>query len=460
MDNNSNIDKELRYDIINQTLENSEIPLFWCEKGRFIMLNAAFCQLTGYTKEELLGLNFDDITAINGKQTPLNSLFTNNQEREAQVFIWVLKTKDERKVSTEIRLTRLYEHNIPYYFGIIRNLSDKETNVDLFEEEKESLRMALRFSSQGMWEWNINADETYYSPEYYEMLGYENDAFNPNYRNWAAMIHPEDVDKAVAIWDDFENSDNDTYHDEFRLKKKSGEYIWVSTEGRVMQRDETGKPLRIIGIVANIHNRKLAEIKIQEQTQKLVDYAFFNSHNLRAPLSTILGLVEVLKFEQTEEVINSLEIVSKQLDQVVHEINNILIGDSAELSANTKFGPVKKISLVGEDKIFHIVYKKTFEKYATGIETTTHQKAVKVLELLQSKILETDLILIDLSNDADAWGLLTEFEKLENRIPIYLLTDSIKINDALMASKYKTVKGILLKPLSKQSLLNVINLHP
>ncbi len=446
-----------RYAIIDQTLEHSEIALFWCDKDRIIMLNRSFCLLTGFSKEELLKKNFDDISSKTPRQLSINEIFSNTTDREYHIFTWIIATADKKTVSVELRLTRFFlGDDKPYYFGLVRNLSKRDDNEGLFSENVQRLSLAMQVSRQGMWEWNTVPNETFYSKEYYAILGYEDNAFVPSHINWQADLHPDDLDIATTIWDDFVASKSDRYTDEFRLKTKSGHYIWVHSEGMVIDRDADGDAIRIVGIVANINEKRLNEIKVQEQTQKLIDYTFFNSHRLRAPLSSILGLAEILKHEYSPEIVASLDKVSKQLDEVVHEINQILVGDTSGYKLNAQ-SPIRKVSLVGEDKVFHIVYKKTFERFANKVETTSHQMAAKVLEMMKEKVLDTDLIILDMNTNIDVWEFLDGIQYLHNIKPVYLLTNDVTMHDAIKASEYDCVKGILLKPMGRQAIINFIS---
>ncbi len=447
-------DNVSQFQIIDETFKHSGIPMFWCDSSSFIIANTSFLTLTGFTEEELFKRHFNDLSQEQSSQLLLEEIFP-SLKRDFKIITWVLETAAGKSISLELRITQFLIGEKIYYYGVVRNLSAKLPQVPVFTEESERLKIALRASKQGLWDWNAIADETLYDDEYYELLGYTPTDFEPNYTVWVEMLHPEDIDKAVIIWEDFVKNNKEEYSDEFRLKKKDGSYIWVTTKGKVINRDKEDKPIRIIGVVQDINTRKENEIKIQAQTQKLVDYAFFNSHRLRAPLSSIMGLAELLKHEYSQEIVENLDNVSHQLDDVIHEINKILVGDSFDYKQlqNTS---IKKISLVDNDKLLHVVYKKTIERYTENIEITAYDRAKQILELLSNKMLNTDLILLDVDSDFDVWDFLTEFSKLKTETPIYLLAKNIALVDTIKATKFNSVKGILLKPLNKQALMNLI----
>lgn len=451
----SNISEEnSRLNIINETFNHSAIPMFWCSSKSFIIFNKAFLSLTEYTDKELLSKHFNELSNDQIAQLKLEELFFTN-EREFKITTWVIANASGKTISLELRITQLIVNGEYYYYGVVRNLSSLTPQVPVFIEDKKRLEIALKASKQGLWDWNVGANETFYDKEYYSLLGYDVNDFSPNYEIWLDMLHPDDVDRAVTIWEDFVSSGKNEYQDEFRLKKKDGSYIWVTSKGLTIDKNKENKPVRVIGVVQNINDKKLDELKIQVQTQKLIDYTFFNSHRLRAPLSTIMGLAELLKHEYSTEIVENLEQVSHQLDNVIHEINQILVGENLNYK-NYQNNPIKKISLIDNDKLLHVVYKKTIERYTNNIEITAYERAKQVLELLENKTLNTDLILLDIDSAFDIWGFLDEFDKTEVQTSIYILAKNIAITDTIKVAHYNCVKGILLKPLDRKTFTTLI----
>lgn len=451
----SNITEDLDIlGIINETFTASDIPMFWCDESSFVIVNNSFLKITEYTKEELLKKSFNSIASKLTKQLLLEEIFA-SKERSYKIITWAIETCAQKTVSLELRLTQFFVEGNKFYYGVVRNLSSPQPQTPIFIENEMRLQLALEASGQGLWDWNPTTNETFYSKEYYAILGFENNAFEASYETWLENLHPDDEDTAVAVWEDFITTGKQLYSSEFRLRKKDGSYLWVCSQGKVITKDKKGVPIRVIGIVKNIHAKKTAELNALAQTQKLIDYAFFNSHQLRAPLSSILGLTEILKHEYSTEIIESLEQVSKELDERIHEINQILVGDSFNYK-KLQNNPLKKISLVDNDKILHVVYKKTIERYGNNIEITAYERAKQILELLNTKTLNTDLILLDIDSTFDVWDFLDAFTKTKSKIPIYLMAKNIALTATIKATNYECIKGILLKPIDKKAFENLI----
>jgi PAS domain S-box-containing protein len=103
-----------------------------------------------------------------------------------------------------------------------------------------NFRKGLMFQNikQGYWYWNRKTDETYYSPEYFTILGYEVNEFEPSFKQWMSLIHPDDRTKIIETQEKFLNNEIAEYDSEFRVRKKNGEYIWILNRGYRLEKDE------------------------------------------------------------------------------------------------------------------------------------------------------------------------------------------------------------------------------
>jgi PAS domain S-box-containing protein len=447
-----------RYTIIDETFEHSPFPMFWCTDFTFVMANIAFCNLAGYTREQLTVISFNDLIPKGSPQMLLNEIFDETDQRDYKIITRELATYTNQTVPVELRITRVYlENGEKYYYGVIRSLQNNNEANDLFKEQQQILNLALAAARQGIWVWNAKNNETKYNTYAFNILGYPKEQETPQEEEFLKMLHPDDVDTCILIWDSFLAGKDDYYEDEFRMLNHSQEYIWIKSTGRVIDRDKDGKPMRIAGVMADINEKKLNQLLIKNQTQKLLNYAFFNSHQLRAPISSIMGLTELLKNEFNPEFVNMLEKVVNQLDNAVHEINNLLwdkTNNDIHLNNNKE---LKRITLIDSNKQLNIIYKSTFESFANTFNADAYTGYDKALNLLLKGQLTTDYILLDADDTKiDIWKFLHQYEKTPNCKPIYLLTGNIDITNVLKASEFGCVAGFLIKPIDKQDILNLI----
>ena len=110
-------------------------------------------------------------------------------------------------------------------------------------------------------------------------------------------------------------------------RAKDGSRYWVDTTINPM-RNESGKVTQYLSIRYDITSRKEAEEKRDRLIRDLEQYAFLTSHDLRRPLSSILGLTNLIMMGEVKDdlikVISMLAQQSREMDQVVHRMNKLL----------------------------------------------------------------------------------------------------------------------------------------
>ena len=121
--------------------------------------------------------------------------------------------------------------------------------------------------SDGIWEWDILRDETYFSPSWKEKLGYCNSEIDDSADSWKKLVHPEDIDYVLETFYNYLNNKEKSYEVEYRIKTKSGDYKWILDRGKGTW-DDNGNPIYVVGIHTDINDRKLAEEALRESEER------------------------------------------------------------------------------------------------------------------------------------------------------------------------------------------------
>ncbi|MDX9981232.1 MAG: PAS domain-containing protein, partial [Lentisphaeria bacterium] len=108
-----------------------------------------------------------------------------------------------------------------------------------------------------------------WSASWYRMIGLEPDEIPSNYANLCSLMHPDDLSGAQAAIDQCMAGNADTYRAEFRLRHKDGHWVWILSRGRVMERDEQGRPSRFAGTQIDISARKATEALLARRERDL-----------------------------------------------------------------------------------------------------------------------------------------------------------------------------------------------
>jgi diguanylate cyclase (GGDEF)-like protein/PAS domain S-box-containing protein len=128
---------------------------------------------------------------------------------------------------------------------------------------EERLSFALEGSSLALFDWDIAAGTIYHSAQAATMRGDAPVASTSPAADLQSHVHPDDLDGMLAQLAEAVTGRSPLYSAEFRLGQSAGGWLWVRARGRVVQRDDAGRALRLAGTYADINDRKIAEGRLR-----------------------------------------------------------------------------------------------------------------------------------------------------------------------------------------------------
>ena len=132
---------------------------------------------------------------------------------------------------------------------------------------EERLRLAFQAAQQGWFDVSLRTGDIVVSPEYARLLGFDPDSFRPDLTSWFANVHEEDLARVRRTFYESLGGD-ETVEVVYRRRAQSGDWRWISSIGRVVERDGDGKALRVTGIHTDITERKRAEQELRESKER------------------------------------------------------------------------------------------------------------------------------------------------------------------------------------------------
>jgi PAS domain S-box-containing protein len=203
-------------------------------------------------------------------------------------------------------------------------------------EREERLALVIQGTNDGIWDWNLETNEVYFSPRWKSMLGYEDHELANCLETWQQLIHPEDAERTLAAVQAHLESQVPVYQLEHRLRHKDGSYRWILARG-IALRDAQGRPYRMAGSHSDITERKEAEEALRMAQQSLEQRVAERTHQL----STLLELSHNLA--STLELHPLLEQILDQLRAVVDYTGaSILTLEGEELRVVAHRGPIRQ----------------------------------------------------------------------------------------------------------------------
>lgn len=146
------------------------------------------------------------------------------------------------------------------------------TNQQLQAEirQRERAEIALECAEDAVWDWHIPTGTLWLSGEWKRMLGYdcETDEIGDRLQEWSNRLHPEDRNRVLWETEIHLAGRTPLFRSEYRLRARDGTWRWILDRGKVVERDATGAPLRMIGTHVDITERKRLEESLRESQQK------------------------------------------------------------------------------------------------------------------------------------------------------------------------------------------------
>ncbi len=273
---------------------------------------------------------------------------------------------------------------------------------------KEKFELAIQGSSAVIWEWDGVNDNINVSPQLAELLGYQYEDLQVlSMERMMNAIHPQDQQAFKDILIDHFR-DKKPFKIECRFKSHSGKYRWVLDTGQA-EWDENDKVTRMVGTIIDIDERKEAEKKIHRQNellekanQELDRFVYSTSHDLKAPLSSVLGLIRIAEISNDEE---ELHYCFKLMKQRINNLN-AFIADIIDYSRNSR---------LALDKV-EVNLKKLLYEIISNLEYFNQSSQIDIrLDVMENFSLTTDasrlrIILNNLLSNAIKYHDLTKNE--------------------------------------------------
>jgi PAS domain S-box-containing protein len=238
-------------------------------EGTLLLANPALCSMLGYREDELCGMSCSQFANPEDSQDDW-ALF--QQLRAGVIDKYSLEKRYVRKHGGQVwghlnvSLLRNGDGGSPLVFAFVEDITERKRSEEALRESEERFRLAAQAAKMYAYEWDVQTDTVVRSEEYLNVLG-----FSPQKEltreQILATIHPNDRALFIGSVDQL-TPQNSTSQVSYRMLRPDGSVVWLEKSARGFF-DEQGKLLRMIGMVANITERKRAEQAQRESEDKL-----------------------------------------------------------------------------------------------------------------------------------------------------------------------------------------------
>jgi len=185
--------------------------------------------------------------------------------------------------------------------------------------------MATMATNDAIYEWDKAKNTTFWNDNVFQLFGFPIPTINESCTWWEDHIHPDDRERITNSLDTAFAEKKIAWYGEYRYMCQDGSSKYVNDSAFIQYNKDDKNAINMIGAIQDINELKQKELSVTRQNTQLKKIAQISSHELRGPVSSILGLTSLFDKANTsnldnKQIIAYLELAAKELDQVVHTI--------------------------------------------------------------------------------------------------------------------------------------------
>ncbi len=151
--------------------------------------------------------------------------------------------------------------------GLNRDVTAARELREQLRISEERWRLIVTSNNDAVWDWDLVRQRVYRDQRFAEMVGLDPSQVTSLPEEWSSRVHPDDRPQADAALQQHLEGKSPYYQSEVRMRHQSGHWIWVLDRGKIVARDDRGKPMRLVGTQTDITTRKTLEEKLRHNEQ-------------------------------------------------------------------------------------------------------------------------------------------------------------------------------------------------
>ncbi|MDC4225793.1 MAG: PAS domain-containing protein [Candidatus Manganitrophus sp.] len=242
------------------------------QDGQPVFISQNIEKIVGYTAEEICS---DGLTLTFGRIHPedrervaraFKSLFSKSQkfdveyrvQRKNGEWIWI----NDRAVMT------YQKEGLRYADGIVSDITERKKSEEAVRKSEERFHLIARATNDVIWDWDLATNNLWWNESFKIIFGYTTGEIESGIESWTTRIHPEDKERVLAGTHAIIEHGGQFWSAEYRFRRADGSYATILDRGYVVHVQD-GKPVRMIGAMMDITERKRAEEALTEYAKRL-----------------------------------------------------------------------------------------------------------------------------------------------------------------------------------------------
>ncbi|MHC1782669.1 MAG: PAS domain S-box protein [Anaerolineaceae bacterium] len=239
------------------------------DTGKYVRINQKFCDIIGYSRDELLQKTYKEITL---PEDLVENEILGDRLLRGEISVFTLEKRFIRKdgeiIWVNLTVSSMWEEGDEPAFNIavIEDITERKKTEAALEKSTEELILAIEGSGVGIWDLNVETTETSINDRWAEMIGYRKEELVPILKEkFQGLCEPHDLARSSIVMKEMLEGKTEKCEYEMRMLHKDGFWVWMLIHGKVTKRDNKGRPIRVTGTQLDISERKRTEESIREK---------------------------------------------------------------------------------------------------------------------------------------------------------------------------------------------------
>ena len=242
------------------------------QHGAVIDVNNETADNLGYSRDELLEMNVSEFE-VGVPIDELHAYWDSMSVGETVKADTEHERKDGTRYPVEVWSTKIEVDGEPRYLALARDISERIEEKQELQTLKERLELAVGGAGVGVWDLNMQTDAVEFNEQWANMLGHSPQEIDPHLDAWKERAHPEDIDTVLDALEGHTRGETEYYDTEHRMQTADGEWKWIRTLGKIVDRDDDGEPLRAVGLHLDINKQKQRQQEIKQLRNRLETFS-------------------------------------------------------------------------------------------------------------------------------------------------------------------------------------------
>ena len=263
--------------------------------GKVLMVNEQLADMFGYEQKELAGFPALQMVAPESRSIAADSI---KSDREGRYEVVALR-KDGSTFEAEVSVRLMLWRGETVRLTAVRDITERKKAERQLRQSEERFQLAVRGSTDGLWDWNVVTNEVFFADRVRELLGYTPEEFPNKFESFQSHLHPEDHDRVLKSLGTHLR-DRTHYDSEYRLRTKAGIYRWFRARAQAIW-DGNGRATRMAGSITDVTDQKRAREDLNRQlafadvmTRVLAGFATCDAPGIDA--AVVKGLQAIAEF--------------------------------------------------------------------------------------------------------------------------------------------------------------------